>query len=177
MSKEAFERVSAQLQGTIKDLFAKGQTTPTILLIYATIDILASLARPTNRPDTDRQFFKGWVTEYMFPDSQLPCNADDIYAARCGLLHTLTAESREARLGYARMVNYVGDNELPAQAVQDRNDPNCTKDIFVGTTAFVDAFFTACKRFQEKVLSDSDLQNRVYSHASALIVETRGRLT
>lgn len=177
MSKEAFETVSAQLQYTIKDVFAKGQTTPTILLIYATIDILASLARPTNRPDTDRQFFKDWVTEYILSDSQLPCNADDIYAARCGLLHTLTAESREARLGYARMINYVGDNQLPAQAVQDRNDPSCTKDIFVGTTAFVNAFFTACKRFEERVISDPDLRNRVYSHASTLLVETRGRLT
>lgn len=177
MSKEAFEKISAQLQGTIEDLFAKGQTTPTILLIYATIDILSSLARPMSRPDTHPQFFRGWVTEYMLPDSQLPCNAEDIYAARCGLLHTLTAESRHARLGYARMVNYVGDNELPAQAVQDRNDPNCTKDIFVGTTAFVNAFFTACNRFQETVISNSDLQSRVYSHASVLVVETRGRLT
>ena len=176
MSKEAFERVSTQLRSSIKDLFAKGETSPAILLIYAPIDILASLARPTGRADTDRQFFKDWVTEYMLPDSQLPCNADDIYAARCGLLHTLTAESRQARLGYARMIDYVGDNEVPAD-VQRRNDPTCTSDIFVGTRAFVNAFFTACDRFQEKISLDSDLRGRVYSHAAALMVETRGPLT
>jgi hypothetical protein len=111
MSREAFETVSVQLPSTIKELFERGQTTPTILLFYATIDILASLARPRGQPDTDRRIFKEWVNKYMLPDSHLPCNADDIYAARCGLLHTLTAESRQARLGYARMVNYVGDNE------------------------------------------------------------------
>ena len=111
----------------------------------------------------------------MLPDSGLPCNADDIYAARCGLLHTLTAESRQSRLGYARDLNYVGDNESPKEK-QARHDPKCVNDIFVGTTPFVNAFFKACSRFRDKVCSDSDLQNRVYFHADALMVETRGRL-
>ena len=112
----------------------------------------------------------------MLPDSGLPCNADDIYAARCGLLHTLTAESRKSRHGYARDLNYVGDNESP-DAVQAMKDPNRIKDIFVGTTPFVNAFLEACSRFREKVCSDPDLQNRVYIHAAALIRESRGPLT
>jgi hypothetical protein len=176
MSKEAFEGVSVKLPSTIKELFERGDTIPTILLLYTTIDIFASLARPTGQEDTDRDIFKDWVDKYMLPDSGLPCNADDIYAARCGLLHTLTAESRESRLGHARNINYVGANESP-DAVQAKNDPKCIEDIFVDTTPFVNAFFKACSRFREKVCSDPDLQNRIYLHAAALMVETRSRLT
>jgi hypothetical protein len=176
--REAFENVSVQLPDTIKELFEQGKPTPTILLLYATIDIFASLGRPIDQEDTDPDIFKDWVDKYMLlPDSGLPCNAKDIYAARCGFLHTLTAESRLSRLRYARMVNYVAENIESPAAAQARNDPDCIENIFVGMTLFVNAFFNACSLFREKVCSDLDLQNRVYSHAAALMKETRAPLT
>ena len=175
MSQEAFNRVSGELSQTIRKLFEQGRTTPTFLLLYVSIDVLASLTRPIGRPDTDRSFFKDWVNEFMLPGSGLPCTADDIYAARCGLLHTFTAESRDARIGSARMINYVGDNDSPDE-MQRSHDPACATNIFVSTRAFVDAFFTAFSRFEQKVRSDRDLQTRVYHHFGALLVESRGRL-
>ena len=43
MSQEAFDRVSGELSETIRKLFEQGRTAPTFLLLYASIDVLASL--------------------------------------------------------------------------------------------------------------------------------------
>src|ERR1700730_17509716 len=70
-----------------------------LVLLHSAIDIISSISRPVATVDTNNSIFKDWVNTYMLPNSKLKCNADDIYAARCGLLHTLSLSSRDSRLG------------------------------------------------------------------------------
>jgi hypothetical protein len=51
------------------------------LLLYTSIDILASLTRPENTEATDSTFFKGWVASYMLPKLGVPLSADDLWGA------------------------------------------------------------------------------------------------
>jgi hypothetical protein len=44
---------------------------------------------------------------FLLPGSKLQCTAEDLYGARCGVLHTYTAESRLSDEGKARQVFYA----------------------------------------------------------------------
>lgn len=82
---------------------------PALILIYSGIDAMAWLDRPRDRDDVTPDDFINWVNKYLLPESALECTAEDMYGARCGLLHSHTAESKRHRqlrvkkLFYSRM--------------------------------------------------------------------------
>lgn len=80
---------------------------PSLMLIYAAIDIMAWLERDETHPDVQRDDFIRWVETYLLPDSQLLCTAIELYAARCSLLHSYSAESRLSREGRASQIFYA----------------------------------------------------------------------
>ncbi len=168
----SFSAALSQLRDAVNDVFKSRRVLPTFLLLYTSIDILASLTRPKDSESTSSKYFKDWVAAYMLPESNLPCTAHDIWGARCGLLHTLTAESDMSRLKSARMINYIGDIHY-AEEMQQRHDAGATKDLFVSTHLFVKAFIAACNRFDSAVRSDTHLQDTVYFHAAKLVVEIK----
>lgn len=77
-----------------------------VTLMFAAVDALAALRRPIGQQDTTRMDFIAWVDRYLNPQRTLDCTAVDLYAARCGVLHTYSAESRLERQGEARRVIY-----------------------------------------------------------------------
>jgi hypothetical protein len=81
--------------------------TPSLMLAYATIDIMAWLNRDVSHLDVQRSDFIKWVDTYLLPNSQLSCTAIDLYAARCSLLHSYSAESRLSREGKASQLLYA----------------------------------------------------------------------
>ncbi len=169
MSASAFDIALNQLKNGVADLFKAKRTLPGFLLLYTSIDILASLTRPEKNETTNSSFFKDWVATYLLPELGVPCSADDLWGARCGLLHTLTAESDMSRSKGAKMLNYIGD-DAKAKAMQQQHDPTSSHDIFLSTHRFVDAFRAACDRFAADVRSNAALQAKVYSHAAKLMV-------
>jgi hypothetical protein len=105
----------------------------------------------------------------MLPGSDLECDAEEIWGARCGLLHTLTAESNMSRNRGVRMINYIGTVQS-AEEMQRRHEARRDTDIFVPTPRFVEAFMTGCERFEAKVRADADLRERVFFHAQSAVV-------
>jgi hypothetical protein len=89
------------------------------MLIYSGIDIIASLERKKGEKTKDS--FTRWVDEYLIKSVPLPCTALELYAARCGILHTLTDESDLSKKGHARKIIYAwgtgkaGDLQKTAQ--------------------------------------------------------------
>src|SRR5262245_54755366 len=61
-------------------------------LLYAAIDAISALTRPTTVADTSRRFFIDWVDDYLVPTGKLKCSSTDLYAARCGVVHTYRAD-------------------------------------------------------------------------------------
>ncbi len=78
---------------------------PALILLYSSIDALAWLGCPPEQSDSTRADFVAWVSRYMLPLPGVECSADDLYAARCGLLHT-RADSRLNRTKRARRLYY-----------------------------------------------------------------------
>lgn len=79
---------------------------PCLVLLFSTIDAAAALDVPGDG-DVTRAAFVSWVERYVLPGSGLRCTALELYAARCGLLHSLTAFSKLSREGKARTISYA----------------------------------------------------------------------
>src|ERR1035437_952786 len=90
----------------IKMLLDAGHTLPALVLLYSAIDVFASLVRPETEPDTNGGYFKKWAEDYMIGPSRLKIASDDLWGARCGLLHTHSPSSRDSRRGKARKLAY-----------------------------------------------------------------------
>jgi hypothetical protein len=69
----------------------KGRMTlPALILIYVAIDSVSWTA--SEDPEVATRF-KKWVNTWMLKNGKLKCTAEELYAARCGVIHTLTPNS------------------------------------------------------------------------------------
>lgn len=118
-----------QVQSGLKLCFNQGLWLPVLVLLYSWIDSMAWLARDVKNKDVTRGDFLDWCEKYLLIPPDPVCSADDLYAARCGILHSGIAESKLMRDGKARPLWYGlpgGDclvpiltaSELPATKVQ-----------------------------------------------------------
>jgi hypothetical protein len=158
--------VEARIQELISAIditFEDELITPSLMLTYATIDIMAWLGRDESHPDVQGSDFVEWVENYLLPDSQLSCTATDLYAARCSLLHSYSAESRLGRGGAASELFYVwgiGDE----QELQTAIDLVGTRDARV---VRVESLVTALRHGIERFIADVRHDQVVLDRAEA----------
>jgi hypothetical protein len=95
------------LLGAISKCIRSGFHLPALMLIYSTIDVMAWLDHDEEAKDVTRSDFLRWTETYLLPDSDLGCTAIDLYAARCAILHSYSAESRLSREGRAKTISYA----------------------------------------------------------------------
>ena len=106
MSQRIFEKHVETLCEGIDACLKQNLITPALILVYSAIDITSWLACDDPNAKVGKRF-KDWVNQYMLPAGSLKCNAEDIYGARCGLLHTFTPESDLSGKGVARQISYA----------------------------------------------------------------------
>lgn len=75
-----------------------------ISLIYAAIDRLAWL--DSKKEESGSTEYKNWVDIFLFNGEVFNFNADDLWVARCGNIHTGAAESRDYRADRASVIYY-----------------------------------------------------------------------
>jgi hypothetical protein len=111
---------SAPISGKFDQLFGAAEllirvrfNTPALILIYSSIDAASWLS--AEDPDGHVQtYFVNWVEKYL-PTDRFNCSSLELWAARNGIVHTLSASSRLTRRGKARPIIYVnrgGDREI-----------------------------------------------------------------
>jgi hypothetical protein len=88
-----------------------------LMLTYAGIDQMSWLTHPAE--ETGGPEFKAWADGYLDLRA-VGCTSNDLWGARCGLLHTAAAESRDFRNNKAKLVHYIDG----ALAVTENADPN-----------------------------------------------------
>ena len=151
MSKDNFDTNIVQLLEATELLIRTTLVTPALLLIYAGIDILGTVDRPSDKDESTGEDFRGWADQYMMPEQSLGCTADDLWGARCGLLHTYTSESRHSRKGLAKQVLYawgIGKSEDYNHALQTYGFGN--EAVAVQVEALYQCFFlTVCIAMSE----------------------------
>jgi len=164
MSKETFEKNIGELITTIECCLDNKWNLPSLILIYSGIDIMAWLNLPSDKEETKKKDFIEWATKYLLPNSKLKCSPDDLYGARCSLLHTYTAESRSSRSGSAKEIYYAWGDRSTDELQQTINDKRY-QVIAVHIKELFDSLVNGVELFQKELSNNSKKAQLVYKRA------------
>jgi hypothetical protein len=89
---------------------------PALVLIYCGIDVMGNLSRPEHQMEKTRTDFIRYAERYMSCAQRLGVSGLDLYAARCGVLHKYTMDSRLTAEGKARRIIYAWGDKSPEEA-------------------------------------------------------------
>ncbi len=171
MSRKSYKENINQLLDTIDSVIREGAILPGLILIYSGIDIMAWLNRDNTNQGNQRSYFKNWVNNYLLPDSGLNCNADDLYAARCAILHTYTSESDLSKDGKARKIFYAcgpTDGDKLQQYINISSESGKTIVLHVDTLN--NAFKNAFKYFNRALNKNQSLSKLVSKRSDKYLV-------
>jgi hypothetical protein len=137
-----------------------------LVLFFSAVDTLGWL-------DSDDAFatktsFVQWVERYLLPCSSLRCTALDLYAARCGLLHTFSPESALASRGEARRICWAFGGADPGtlgDVVGSEPDPELFVTLHVSDLHA--AWLEGLQAFLEQLDSSPTRASTAYSKADA----------
>ncbi|SRR5258708_3707264 len=152
------------LDAAIQDCLTKQNVLPALILIYAGIDIVASLE--SNPKAGVKRSFTRWVDLYMLPNPELECTALELYAARCGMVHTLTAVSDLSHQGKTRTINYAWGTASGADLRESAKRLKRTTVAVVHINDLHEAFRKGLLKWTNEVRGDGERGKRVNSHRS-----------
>jgi hypothetical protein len=110
-------------------LFQNKHHESALILLFSWVDRLSWLAIKSEY--STGADFKSWLNKYLFIEgSKLECNANDLWASRCGLLHTGSAEARDVINGKARSIYYFSG--VTGVATLDKQLFVNTSDLHLG---------------------------------------------
>lgn len=139
------------------DLCLKNQCImPALILIYSGIDILATLGMPKDKKQSTRQDYIKWCEQFIIPQNLLNCTATDLYAARCSIVHTYTAESGLSRDGKANEIVYAWGNREP-EPFQNALDKLGLPQRVIHVETLLKAFRFATEEFLKIPLENEEL--------------------
>lgn len=124
-----------------------GHVVGGIMLVYAAIDQMAWLSSPND--ETHGKEFKDWIDKYILPHNPLGCTSSDLWGARCGLLHTGAAESRDLRNGNAQSKIYYTYGNMVC------TENNEAGSVFIPFERLVVAYLAGVLWFMEDLKADS----------------------
>jgi hypothetical protein len=139
-------------------------TGPALILIYSAIDTVGWL-------DGEEQFatkstFIDWTEAYLLSAKQLSCTATDLYAARCGLLHTFTPNSKLSNDRRARRICYAWGNSRAEDLQRTINLANKgTEYVAVKVEELFTAWLGGVSAFIDELESDTARSVRVAAKA------------
>ena len=170
MSRSSFEKTVNDLLIAIELSFKNMLPNPALILIFSAIDTLGWLDRPESQKYATRTTFTSWVDNYLLPNSNLNCDSKDLYAARCGLLHTGSAESRLSHDLEAKEIWYAFgkmDNGFLQEAIEaiGRKD----KAVALHADELFSSLKKAIAQFFDSLAKDHERANIVYTRSSKLL--------
>jgi len=105
-----FEKTINSFKTEVVKLYERRSIVPCLMLLYSFIDILAWLRYKEKFKKVEYRYIN-FVDEYFLPESKLTCSADDIYSARCGILHRYSSESNKTESGKAKRIYYIASDK------------------------------------------------------------------
>lgn len=140
---------------------------PALMLMYAGIDIAGWVAAE-NADGSVRERFTAWAAKYLVVRERMKATALDIYGARCGLLHTLTAKSDLSRKGDARYLMYawgVGRAEVYDRLITTTGFDD--RYVAVQVEDLVDAFEAGLSEFFSELNADQGKRSKAAERATS----------
>ena len=148
------------LLGQIKKCEEAEATMAAVIMCFICIDTMAFLAMPTNRDRNTRADFVQWVDRYLKADSSqsYQYRGQDVYAARCAVLHSFSAEG-DAHRNDRSIIKFVYTDGGQHAFNPDIND----NLAIIGTASFINDVVWAVESFLKAAQENSELRARIYS--------------
>jgi hypothetical protein len=164
MSEPPLHKSMGLLASGIDACIEKTLITPALILIYSAIDTTGWL--DSSEKLATKASFMNWVDAYLLKAKPLRCTSLDLYAARCGLLHTSTPDSQLSSSGEARRIYYAWGT-ASTQALQRTIDFTCkSKEVVaVHINDLHEAFGLGLTQFIDELEKDPDRKMMVYKKA------------
>ena len=142
-----------------------------LILIYAGIDAIASLERRESER-TGRAAFLRWADAFLLRDERLPCTALELYGARCGILHTFSADSDLSQSGNVRRVNYARGHSVSRDALNGEVRRQQRTDVVaIHLSDLQDAFRAGVFAFFVAVAEDDARLEAVLARAGTWLID------
>ena len=169
MNRDEFETI-LPLLGTVEQYwkalekcFEDELALPILTLTYSMIDAMAWLGSELKEEHV-RNRFENWVQHWLLSRGHLDCTSTDLYAARCAVLHTMTADSGLSGKGDARRIiyhfDYVDPNSLDELTMNIDE-----KFVVMNINRFSHEVKEACICFLGGCDTDLQLQTRILKKA------------
>ena len=124
-----------------------------VILVYSGIDAMAYVSLPAERERVKRAEIVRWANRYMPLCKSGDLTGDELYSARCAMLHTYGVASDMTRQGRCRQIGYADDMRPPV-----RFDPAISKNlVIVSIKALAEGFLSAVDQFLIDVFSNQEL--------------------
>src|SRR5260370_9121493 len=143
---------------------------PALALIYCGIDVLANLSRPAQNTEVTQSDFVNWTERYMEGQKLLGGSGLDLYAARCGILHTYTMDSRLVAKGRVKRIMYAWGSRSP-------DDPMRVlkllgrSEVMIRIEALFSAFLQGVEAFGKAVDNHPELGSLVRHRGRKLFMD------
>jgi len=153
LNRFIFEQIES-----LRFLYKKNLFMPFLMVLYATIDIFGFVTT-TNEKDSPGQRFRSFVDTFMMKYLK-DVTSDDLWGARCAILHTGTSESDHSRKNKARQILYswgTADSALTKQVISESDNP----EKYVTTTieSLSEALMSALCDLQDIIERDTSLRD------------------
>jgi hypothetical protein len=170
MSEPALYKNIMLLGSGIDACIEKKLSAPVLILIYSGIDTAGWLASSEHYA-TKASFMK-WVDAYLLKGKPLQCTSLELYAARCGLLHTFTPNSELSSLGKARRIYYAWGTASVRDLQRTIDLTNKTGEyVAVHVNDLYEAWRLGVLQFTEELDKSPDRKSRVYKKVSKFFSE------
>lgn len=140
---------------------------PALILLYSAIDSISWIGNFGNL-QTVRGRFELWVNTWMLQTYPLPCTATELYAARCGVLHTLTPYSELNEGNRVRKIIYAWGSTSKKDLAKSIKILGKSDYVAVHITEILFAFRNGLVDFMESVQTDDNLKALVNEKAAKL---------
>jgi hypothetical protein len=131
------------IKRSIRVTFENECFAATVILIYSGIDTMAYLNMPENQEDVQKKDFIDWVERYLKFRCKEQLSGNDVYGARCGMLHSYSVVSKLSREGKCRRISY--GNKMKPEIIYN---PKVSKqDVVVSIEGLVESFLDGVDKF------------------------------
>ena len=155
MAKNVYESNIHELVKAIDACFKGKESLSGLILLYSLIDIMAWLSRDQHDADSTKSDFIRWVEEFLLPGSSLACTAEELYSARCAIIHSYAPEwgSSMGRQSEAKKISYIW-GKAPKETQEGRAKSSSEKKdeiIVLHLDDLVNALKIAIQRFNDSL--------------------------
>ena len=156
MSESNIEKYIHSVVEAVDILHQKKLMGQVLTIIYSSIDACGLLDAPINQEKATGTTFKNWVNKHMLSDHTIECSADDLWGARCAVLHTHTTTSDLSKASKVKELQYISgppEHPLVIAFLEASKDIGEHESIGINIDLLIIAFLKAISKFNKEFLA------------------------